>query len=175
MNGGLVSCQEYLERICGQLGMTVSGYQVDSAADVFLDSIKRVLVKPREDATDVLTFVKASGRKNGLISNAAPYVAEMWHKTTLAPFFDVVTFSCSIGIRKPDPRIYVLTIEKPAVEPQECLYVADGKYKELSGASEVGMKVVQIRAPGETDADVERQIWDGARASSLKDVLSLLE
>ncbi|MBI2850325.1 MAG: HAD-IA family hydrolase [Chloroflexi bacterium] len=174
LHGGLVTCADYVRGICRQLAAQVTSNQVALAADIFSDSIKQLLRVPRDDAVHVLTSLKTNGRKIGLVSNAASYLADNWELSPLARFFDVATFSCSVGLRKPDPQIYLLTIKKLSVQPEECLYVADGKYQELSGASELGMSVVQIRAPGETDNDVERQSWNGPRVSSLKGILSFL-
>lgn len=175
MNGGLVNCQGCVRNICNQLGSPVSGEQVIAASRIFLDSVRQTIKKPRGDASPVISELKRRRLKIGLISNAAMDVANSWELSPVAPLFDVVTFSCSVHLRKPDPQIYLLTLKKLGVRAGKCIYVADGKYKELSGAANLGMTVLQLRAPRETDADSERQVWNGPRISSLRGLLDLLE
>ena len=73
--------------------------------------------------------------------------------------------------------IYRTATDRLGVEPQDCLYIGDGSSRELSGASQVGMQAVLIRAPDEVlDAHViDREEWQGKVISSLEDVLSLVE
>ena len=91
---------------------------------------------------------------------------------------DATVFSCLAGVRKPDPRIYLLATEQLAVRPEECLYIGDGSSHELTGAASVGMHPVLIRVPYEDTPDAVRineEEWDGPRVSSLTEVLTLLE
>ena len=86
-------------------------------------------------------------------------------------------FSCSVGLKKPDPRIYQLAANRLEVEPESCLHIGDGGSNELTGASKVGMHPVLIRIPSEDSADAYRidwEEWHGLTISSLKDVLTLL-
>ena len=87
---------------------------------------------------------------------------------------DVSILSCEVGLTKPDPRIYQMACEGLQVSPGQCLYVGDGGSKELTGASESGMKAVLIRAPYDTVSG-NREDWRGARISTLKELLALVE
>ena len=98
----------------------------------------------------------------------------------LAPLVDAAVFSCSAGIQKPDPRIYLLAAEQLAVKPEDCLYIGDGDSQELSGADAVSMNPVLISNPEEEIADVHRVDyeageWKGTVIFSLKEVLDLIE
>ena len=88
--------------------------------------------------------------------------------------FDATVFSCSVGMRKPDPRIYRLACEELGVEPEEAMFVGDGANDELAGAERVGMKAVCILPPGR-----DEPLWEEARGweptiKSLRDVLTLV-
>jgi putative hydrolase of the HAD superfamily len=93
----------------------------------------------------------------------------------IKPFFDTVVFSCVAGVKKPDPRIYQLALERLKVKPQDCLYVGDGSSYELTGARKVGMHPVQIHVPGEIVYFLDEDDWDGHPISSLSEVLNLIE
>ncbi|OGO40406.1 MAG: hypothetical protein A2147_02480 [Chloroflexi bacterium RBG_16_57_8] len=174
MNSGVASCEEYIKRICIQFYANPTEGEVASAGCVFLDSIRRLLAVPRNEASGVLAALRRRGLRTGLVSNAAGYVADGWRDSPLAPLFDVAVFSCSVGLTKPDPEIYALASRRLEALPSQCLYIADGKYRELSGAEAVGMKAVQLRVPRETDNDDDRQRWSGPVISSLTDLLSLV-
>jgi putative hydrolase of the HAD superfamily len=92
----------------------------------------------------------------------------------LASLVDVAVFSCLVGVTKPDPYIYQIATEKLDVQPQRCLYVADGMSQELVTASNLGMHAVQIFVPGEDEYDLYREEWHGPVISSLREILTLL-
>ena len=59
------------------------------------------------------------------------------------------------------------------VSPEQCLYVGDGGSKDLTVASESGMKAVLIRAPYDTVSG-NREDWRGASVSTISEVLALV-
>ena len=75
---------------------------------------------------------------------------------------------------KPNPGIYRLACERLGVEPSDCLFIGDGGSGELTGATNVGMDAVLIRAPDDTE-NGNREDWQGIRISSVEEVLSLVE
>jgi len=168
--------QANIEHICDSLGVPVEPTQIELAARISIDATKR-LMKPRPCAIEVLSSLKSEGYKIGLISNCSPEVPSIWEDTPLANFMDAVVFSCLVGLAKPAPDIYRLTIEKLAVEPGSCLYIGDGTSHELEGASQAGMHPVLILVPDEESNNPYRNIsvdWDGPTISSLCDILPML-
>jgi putative hydrolase of the HAD superfamily len=162
--------------ICQKLGVSVADAQVKQASQIRFNYTLRS-VKPRPDALETLAFLKAEGYKTGLISDCSTEVPTIWKETPLAPLIDVAVFSCVAGVKKPDPRIYQVAIERLGDEPQKCLYIGDGSSQELTGALKAGMYPVLIRVPYEAGEDayrIDEEEWHGAVISSLKEVLSLL-
>ena len=139
--------------------------------------VKKIM-RPRPDAIEVLSHLKSAGFKIGLISNCSPDTPVIWQDTPFVPFFDVTVFSSSVGMKKPDPRIYNLAMEQLGVRPEDCLYVGDGASQELAGAAQVGMSPVLIRVLDEdfdgSLPDDAREEWDGPTVSSLTEVLALV-
>jgi putative hydrolase of the HAD superfamily len=130
---------------------------------------------PRPDAAVVLSALKQKQHKLGLISDCASETVVFWENIPIRPFFDTVVFSCVAGVKKPDPRIYHLALERLKVKPQDCLYVGDGSSHELTGARKVGMHPVQIHVPGEIVYFLDEDDWDGPPISSLSEILDLVE
>jgi len=177
--GAFQSLEANIEYICNKLNLHPADTHITLAAQIDREYIAHS-IKPRPHATELLSYLKSLGCKTGLITNCTSEVAIVWKDMPFAPSIDVAVFSCLEGLRKPDPRIYNLAIEKLAVEPENCLYIGDGDSKELTGASQVGMHPVLIRDPDENSAEVHRvnfegKEWEGPVISSLKDVLTLVE
>ena len=165
-----------IEHMCRELEVPFDDAQIKLAVRIRFGFTARAMT-PRPDAIEVLSHLKSEGYKTALISGCSAEVPGIWKDTPFAPLFDVTVFSCSAGMNKPDPRIYRLATGQLAVEPQECLYVGDGANQELTGASQLGMHPVLIRASDEyyPPADwTDREQWDGPVISSLKEVLPLL-
>jgi putative hydrolase of the HAD superfamily len=137
------------------------------------DSTRNLLV-PRRGALETLVELRAQGRRVGLITVCSEDVPDVWNETPFADLFDATVFSCSVGLRKPDPRIYRLAFEKLGVEPEETIFVGDGANDELAGAQRVGMQAVLIHRAGEEPAWDEVRNWQGPRITAIPQVLSLL-
>jgi putative hydrolase of the HAD superfamily len=147
--------------VCERLG--VAGDRVESLMTVRIDWTRDVLV-PRSGAVQVLDELRACGLRLGLISVCSEEVPRLWENTPLAARIDAAVFSCSVGMVKPDPRIYRIAAERLGVEPGDCLFV-DDQPTFVEGALEAGMDAVLI---GD-------EPWDGRRVARLEDVLELAE
>jgi len=175
MTAVLKNYQACIQYICRQLGVRVQDNQIESAASIRFDMTKQEVTTLRAGAVEVLSNLKSKGYKTGLISNCSTETTSIWKDTALAPLIDTVVFSCLVGLMKPDPRIFQIAIKRLAVEPGDCLYIADGINQELTSASQIGMEAVLIRVSGEDSYDPYREDWDGPVISSLTEVLDLVK
>ena len=175
--GVFQSSEATIEYICRKLRVHPEDTQTKLAARIMFDFIACSMT-PRPDAIEVLSHLKLDGYKTGLITDCSSEAPAIWKTTSFAPWIDVAVFSCSVGLRKPDPCIYCLAADQLAVEPETCLYIGDGSSQELTGASQVGMHPVLIRVPYEDRADthrLDREEWASPVISSLKEVINLLD
>ncbi len=166
-----------IKYICSELGLKPTDDQIQRAAQVRLNFSSRSLI-PRDDVPDTINELKARGYKIGLISDCTTDVPTLWNDTPLCPLIDEPVFSCSVGLTKPDPRIYHFACERLDVKPAECLYVGDGGSSELAGASEVGMHPVLIRTPYDQTGDAFRispSEWSGSKISTIREILTLID
>ena len=173
--GKIASPEENIRYVCQKLGISVEEVKVDEAARIRYEFTRKNL-KPWSEAVPVISRLKALGYKVALISDCSAETPLSWGDTTLAPLMDVAVFSCNVGIKKPDPAIYLQATRQLGVKTEDCLYVGDGSSNELSGAAGVGMHPVMIRSPLETpDAHrIHEENWGGPRISSLSEVLRLV-
>ncbi len=174
MNGNDRDFQACIRNICRRLGAQPSGEQIDLAASIRCEMTQREVMSYCEGAVEVLSYLKANGYKTGLVSNCSMETTRVWTKTLLAPLIDVPVFSCTERVMKPDPRIFLIAIEKLGVPPEECIYIADGMSSELTTASNLGMQAVLVETPHDSEYEHDRETWQGHRISSLKEVLNLI-
>lgn len=57
-------------------------------------------------------------------------------------FFDAFVFSVTVGVKKPNPRIYEAALEAVSVAPGEALFVGDRVREDVHGPSALGMRAV---------------------------------
>jgi putative hydrolase of the HAD superfamily len=175
--GSFATVQECLAAACEGMGQSVSAASIEKASAAYSEFAVRCLT-PREDAVATVRRLRELGYRIGLISDCGPPTPDLWSQTALADHFDVATFSCDAGLKKPDPRIYMTTCEGLNVAPGACLYVGDGGSRELTGAESVGMRALMIRTPSEeiiAPLRVDADSWEGTRIRSLGEVLLHLE
>lgn len=107
---------------------------------------------------------------NGFWSNRRQRTV-MLSDTTL---FDLVIESCKIGLRKPDPDIFLKAAELLGVRPQECIFIDDTE-GHCRGAESVGMKAIHM-ANCETGPVVKKLAeMVGIPLSTVKHRINLVE
>jgi putative hydrolase of the HAD superfamily len=151
--------------------------QIKQASKMRWDWAKS-LMKPRKQAVEVLSSLKSQKHKIGLLSDCSIEIPPLWKELPLECLVDAAVFSCSAGMKKPDPRIYRMVTDQLKVEPGDCLYVGDGSSHELTGASQAGLHPVLIQIHDLSDAfqaEAEGHAWKGPVISSLKQVLDLVK
>jgi putative hydrolase of the HAD superfamily len=147
--------------VCERLG--ISDEHVEGLISLRVDFTREVLV-PRPGALDVLDELRRRGLRLGLISVCSEEVPVLWEQTALASRIDAAVFSCSVGLVKPNQRIYRLAADRLGVEPGRCLFV-DDQPAFVEGALAAGMDAVLI---GDND-------FTGRRIGRLEEVVELLE
>ncbi len=80
-------------------------------------------VGPDDAMLDAVEAFRAAGVKTGLLSNS--WADESYDRTRFDRLFDVLVISGEEGMRKPDPRIYGLAIERMGLPADELVFVDD--------------------------------------------------
>lgn len=169
--------EEMFAHVCKALGASPSAAALGFAGDVRRKYYRQALT-PRPDVIATLTELKRRGRKLALMSVCSAELPEHLPHTPFAGLFDTIVFSCNVGWLKPDPRMYEAARAGLGVSPQECIYVGDGDFGELTGAGKLGMCPILICDPGEEAivmAREEARNWRGLRISRIHEVLALLD
>ncbi|WP_158748423.1 HAD family phosphatase [Acidobacterium sp. S8] len=96
----------------------------------------------------MLAWAKAlaeSGMRIGILSNMGEEtLSYMRQEFAWLGDFHHHTWSCELGIAKPDPAIYLYTCEKLGIPPAEALFL-DDKLENIEGARQVGLNAIQFQ------------------------------
>ena len=87
-------------------------------------------------------------------ANGATATARSIYSREIMELFDVVIESSKIGIRKPDPRIYMMMCEKLGVKPSACVYL-DDLGPNLKPARAMGMTTIKVESGPQAIAELE--------------------
>ncbi len=106
---------------------------------------------PSASMLGVVARVKAAGLRTAVLSNswANEYPREGWDE-----LFDAVVISGEVGMRKPEPRIYRLLLDRLALPAGACVFVDDLAVN-VAAAVQVGMVGVLHRSVDQTAAELE--------------------
>lgn len=113
-------------------------------------------VGPDEAMIGAVRKARSHGVPTGMISNSwgGNYGEGGYQRAMFDELFDEVVISAEVGLRKPQPEIYVLAAERLQAEPRECVFVDDFKVN-AEGARAVGMRGIQHRNADETIPQLE--------------------
>ena len=91
-----------------------------------------------------------------LVSNFYGNVDSVLRAYDLRHYFQGVIESAVVGVRKPDPRIFMLGVVALGLEPEEVVVVGDSLRKDILPARSIGCSTVWIKGRGWT-ADEDAQ------------------
>ena len=102
---------------------------------------------PIAGALELLDFLKNNNYKSGLVSNAShseSRIRKLMRKVRIEDYFETVVISSVMGIRKPDPRIFLKAMDDLDINPAEALYIGDREEYDSIGAMNAGMRFVIV-------------------------------
>jgi len=96
----------------------------------------------REEMWALVREFRARGGRTAFLSNGVPEImARIREDQPLEEMFDAVIVSCEVGLAKPDPAIYHLTLERMGATPAEALFV-DDRVVNTSAAEGIGIRTL---------------------------------
>ena len=105
----------------------------------------------------------------GIISNVSSHdvAVEILRKVELLDYFDNVVTSAFVGIRKPDPGIFLYALMQLNLQPRDAVIVGDSERHDVWGGTITGMKTVLVSRKPMTDsiADYRFKSLDEASAT----------
>jgi putative hydrolase of the HAD superfamily len=101
----------------------------------------------RQPIVDRALRVRQAGYRTALVTNNAKEFREGWRRLVPAEeLFDVIVDSSEVGVRKPDPAIYHLTLERlGGIAPERAVFLDDAA-SNVAAAEALGMRGVLVSA-----------------------------
>ena len=104
-----------------------------------------------------LPKIKQAGFRLGILSNMGHGVlGYMRPRFSWLNQFDHLTWSCELGVVKPDPAIYLHTVKKLGVAPGQALFI-DNLEKNIVGAEAVGLHAALFENVEQLQNDLARR------------------
>lgn len=100
----------------------------------------------RPEVTPTVIELYKRGYDLGIIANTITEseIPDWLEEDGLTNYFKVVSLSSKVGIRKPDPEIYLDAARRIGVDPAQCVYVGDNPVRDIEGAQAAGFGMVII-------------------------------
>lgn len=110
-------------------------------SEIYFDALH-----PNAPMIDLMREVKQAGHRMGLLTNNVREWEPLWRAMLpVDEIFEVVVDSGFVGLRKPDPAIYELTLERLDGAPaEECLFIDDVDVN-CAAARELGMSAIHYQ------------------------------
>lgn len=91
----------------------------------------------------------------GKNASMAPDEEKASATAAIFPLFDAIIESSKVGVRKPDPRIYLMMCELLDVKPEACVYLDDLGVN-CKPAAELGMTAIKVTGESQALDDLEK-------------------
>ena len=140
-----------------------------------------LLVPPAVDdgAPAALELLGRRGYTLALVSNTmrTPGVTlrKLLERYRLLGCFKHTTFSDEVGVRKPDPEIFALTLRAVGGEAGAAVHVGDDEILDVQGARAAGMRTIQVTSLSLQALGAQRPDEAIPRLAALPDAIARLE
>ena len=148
---GRLSEREFLDRLGAAL-------REETGRDVVLHGFSEEYfanLHPNQELIDYLRSLRGRGLRLAMLTNNVREWEPLWRaKLPVDELFELVVDSAFVGMRKPDPEIYALTLERLGLAAQACLFLDDLDVN-IAAARDAGMHAVHFRDTEQAIADLE--------------------
>ena len=132
---------DFLERMADQLEHAI-GHRPEMHR--FSETYFKAL-RPNEPMIALMRELRESGYRMALLTNNVREWEPTWRSMLpVDEIFELVVDSAFVGCRKPEPRIYEITLERLGLSGSECLFI-DDVADNCAGARALGLDAVHFR------------------------------
>jgi len=147
---GRVTEDDFLRRLEDELGGDI---RLHEFRDTYFEALN-----PNEEMIGLLRDVRGRGLRTALLTNNVREWEPHWRALLpdIDEIFEIVVDSAFVGMRKPDPEIYELTIERlgDGLRADECVFIDDVEVN-CEAARSLGMRAVHFRDTRQARAELE--------------------
>ena len=154
---GLISQEEFIDRLEAELAPGPDGEErrLDTMLDVYFDHLER-----NPPTIRLMRDLRDRGLRMALLTNNVREWEPRWRALLpeIDEIFELVVDSAFVGMRKPEPGIYDLTLERlGGVEASECVFLDDIEIN-CDAARELGMTAVHFKTNEQARTEIEQAL-----------------
>nr|WP_281378878.1 HAD family hydrolase [Paenibacillus phyllosphaerae] len=98
-----------------------------------------------DGALDILEALRNDGYRLGLITNGSSGSQHgKIDRAGIRHYFDALIVSDDVGVKKPQPAIYAIALERLGLTPEESIYIGDHPINDIQGANAAGLRAVWL-------------------------------
>jgi putative hydrolase of the HAD superfamily len=114
---------------------------------------------PNEPMIELMRELQGGGHRMAMLTNNVREWEPLWRtKLPVDEIFELVVDSGFVGMRKPEPEIYELTLERlGGVPPESCLFIDDTDVN-CEAAAKLGMAAVHYRSNDQAVAEIREAL-----------------
>ena len=147
---GLLSEPEFLRMLEGELD---GGVSLDGFSEAYFSALE-----PNERMIDYIAELRRRGLRTALLTNNVREWEPLWRAKLpeIEELFEVVVDSAFVGLRKPEPEIYELTLQRlgNGIRGEQCLFLDDLEVN-CDAARALGMTAVRFVSAEQAIAELE--------------------
>jgi putative hydrolase of the HAD superfamily len=111
---------------------------------------------PNVGMLDLIREVRRNGYRTALLTNNVREWEPMWRSMLpVDELFETVVDSAFVGCRKPDPRIYEITLGRVELPAEACVFIDDMEIN-CEAAEKLGITAIHFRETAQVRAEVHR-------------------
>jgi len=135
---GRISEEQFFSKVCTELKKDKPA--VESLWSIAFEKAYR----PREDMFALADELQENGYATAVLSNTEQPSVRYFYQKGYDQIFDTAVFSCLEGMKKPDKRIYDLTVGRLGLAAGECVFI-DDKPEFVAGAIAAGLQGIVFK------------------------------
>ena len=146
---GEITEVEFRERIARHLE---DGFDLSRLRTLYFERLE-----PNRPMIDFIRGLRGRGVRAALLTNNVREWEPLWRSKLpeIDELFELVVDSAFVGMRKPDPAIFTLTLDRlGGVEPERCVFVDDLDVN-CEAARALGMAAVRFETAGQAVPEIE--------------------
>ena len=151
-DNGLTVYERRLDGLARQLDQSLSPEDLSVAATASVEAWEEFITLD-PDTLKILRTLTQKRVPTALITNFdhPPHIHRLLDRLDLRRFFDVITISAEVGIKKPDPRIFDDALRATGLKPENVIFIGDTD-DDMRAAIACGMRPVLIRRSDSYDS-----------------------
>jgi putative hydrolase of the HAD superfamily len=147
---GEITEAAFLERIADELEPLLGHRpEMHRFKEIYFEALD-----PNPPMIDLMRELKESGYTMAMLTNNVREWEPLWRSMLpVDEIFETVVDSGFVGCRKPESRIYAITLERIGIAPESCLFVDDVEVN-CEGARRAGINAVHFRDNEQAIAEI---------------------